>query len=285
MTNIQRITNVKKHLLNMAVLGCMLAATTIAQAEDCKPAHEFNTVVPGKLTATFYDYAPYTSADQNGQTSGIDIEILRVIAKENCLELDASIVDPAATIQSVVTGKADIAVGGWNRTEKRAQVVGISNPINLAPMGIWSKDGTNTVEGLLDRKLGTVSGYMWVEEVRKMSGPNLNLYPNRVALHQDLQSGRVEVALDGYIAGTYAQTKGAFPDLKIEMVTTPDERIQASVYPPQTGILYTKENEALGTAINAVVADLKKSGKIRELLVSFGLDAALAETGDARLVK
>ena len=276
----------KKHLITTAVLAGALATTApLAFAQDCKPANEFKTVVPGKLTATFYDYAPYTSVDQNGQTSGIDIEILRVIAKDNCLELDASIVDPAATIQSVVTGKADIAVGGWNRTEKRAEVVGISNPINLAPMGIWSKDGTNTVEGLLDRKLGTVSGYMWVEEVRKMSGPNLNLYPNRVALHQDLQSGRVEVALDGYIAGTYAQTKGAFPDLKIEMVTKPDERIQASVFPPQTGILYTKENEALGNAINAVISDLKKSGKIRELLVSFGLDASLAETGEARLVK
>ena len=271
----------------IGIVGLLVlnGTTALAQSADCVAANEFATVEPGKLTARFYEYAPYTTLDKSGVAQGIDIEILKIIAEENCLTLDASVVDPAATIQSVVTGKADIAVGGWNRTEKRAEVVGISLPINLAPMGMWSKDGTNTVEALTDKKVGTVSGYMWVEEVRKMFGSDLNLYPNRIALHQDLQSGRIEVALDGYIAGTYAKKQGAYPDLRVEMVSKPDERIQASVFPPQTGILYTKENEALGKAIDDVVTRLKAEGKITELLVSFGLDASLSDTGEARLVK
>ena len=269
----------------ISTLILLFLPAAAANAADCKPAHEFKTVDAGKLTANFYNYAPYAEADQNGKISGLEIEILKVIAQENCLELKASVVDPAATIQSVVTGKSDIAIGGWNRTEKRAEVVGISLPINLAPMGIWSKDGTNTVDALLNRKIGTVSGYLWVDEVRKLAGQNLNLYPNRMALHQDLQTGRVEIALDGYIAGVYAQLKGGFPDLKISQVAKPDDRIAASVYPPQTGILYTKTNKELGTAINAVVAKMKQDGKIRDLLVSYGFEASLAETGDPRLVK
>jgi len=263
----------------------LIGQISIAQAQgSCTPAHDFPTVETGKLIAHFQNYAPYSEIDENGHANGIDIDILKIIADENCLELQLAVVDPAATIQAVVTGKADISIGGWNRTNERAEMVGISEPINLAPMGIWSKDGTNTVAGMEGRKVGTVSGYMWVSEVRKMFGNDLNLYPTRVALHQDLYAGRIDIALDGYIAGKHAQRQGAFNDLRIELVTEPDERIQASVYPPQTGILYTKDNEALGEAINDVVLRLKEQGKISEILEAHGLDASLADTGDARLV-
>lgn len=46
------------------------------------------------------------------QIGGVDSDI----AKESCLEIVPVSVDPAATIQHVVPGKADIAVGDWYRT-------------------------------------------------------------------------------------------------------------------------------------------------------------------------
>jgi polar amino acid transport system substrate-binding protein len=115
----------------------------------------------------------------------------------------ALVMDPAATTQAVIAGKADLAVGSWNRTVKRTEVLGISAPIYLDPMGILSKDGIDTIEGMVGKKVGTVAGYLWVEEMQALFGDNLSVYPDAVALAQDLAAGRIDVAADGYNYAAY----------------------------------------------------------------------------------
>ena len=55
----------------------------------------------------------------------------KAIAKAECLTMVPVVVDPAATIQYVLAGKADIAAGDWYRTAERAKVIGLSYPTYL----------------------------------------------------------------------------------------------------------------------------------------------------------
>jgi polar amino acid transport system substrate-binding protein len=204
----------------LAVVATALGMTA-AWAQDCKPAHSFTTVVPGKLTVAIYEYPPFTTIAPDGTIGGVDGEIAKKFAAENCLTIVPAVVDPAATVQYVLSSKADVATGDWYRTAERAKVMGLSYPTYLDQMGLYSKAGVSTVESLIGKKVGTVSGFLWVAELQKLLGSNLSLYPNPVALAQDLAAGRIEVGVDSYGTGAYAQKKGGYPGIQIK-VAQPD---------------------------------------------------------------
>lgn len=254
-----------------------------ASAQDCTPAHKIDsTVNSGKLTVAVYEYPPFVVT--TGSTmGGVDVEIAKSIAKSECLQFNAVVVDTAATIQYVLAGKADIAAGGWYRTAARAKVIGLSAPTYLDQMGIYSKDGFTTVESLLGKQVGTVSGFLWVAEFQKLLGSNLKLYPNPVALAQDLQAGRVQVGVDSYGTGIYAQKNSGYPGIVIK-VSEPDPRVQASIQAAQCNLLYTKANASLGAAMDADIVAMHKDGSIAGYLKSFGLDPSGADVGEPRVI-
>lgn len=264
-----------------AVVG-MLSAVS-AGAQDCTTTVQTNT--PGKLTVAAYDYPPFTSVAADGSISGIDPTIIEAIAVENCLEVVPLVMDPAATIQSVVSGRADVAIGSWNRTKARSEILGISAPTYLDPMGIFSNEGFTQITQLEGKTIGTVTGYLWVPDLQKLFGSSLKLYPNAVTLSQDLEAGRIEAAVDAYNYGLYnQQTSGALQGIKIELAE-PDERVVASREPAQAGILYTKDNSSLGEAVDAGITKLHAEGAIEKLITDAGYDAQVAAVGEPRLVE
>lgn len=268
----------------LTLVAAMFAAqVSVAQAQNCTT--EVKTLTPGKLVVVGYDYPPFSQTQPNGSLSGIDFDVVSHVAAANCLEVVPMAVDPSAAVQAVVSGKADVAIGGWNRTEKRVEVLDISAPMYLDPTGLFSASGIDTIAGLEGKQVGTVSGYLFVSDLQAVLGDNLKLYPNGVALAQDLTAGRIEVAVDGYLYGVYSQaTAGAYKDIQIKIPQS-DERVTSTVRPPQAGVLYTKGNTSLGSVLDAGVNELRDSGKIKEAIVAAGFDASVAETGEAYFVK
>jgi polar amino acid transport system substrate-binding protein len=267
----------------LAALAIILSAG-IALAQDCKPAHKVDKLVnPGKFTIAIYEYPPF-ALTSGGTIGGVDGEIVKAIAKAECLELNPIVVDPAATVQYVISGRADAAVGDWYRTAERAKVLGLSFPTYLDQMGIYSKEGYSKVEDLVGKQVGTVSGFLWVSDLQKLLGTNLRLYPNPVGLAQDLAAGRVQVGVDSFGTGVYAQKKGGYQCIVIK-VAEPDKRVAASMQAAQSNVLYTKGNESLGKAIDGNIKAMHEDGRLAGYLTSFGLDPSGANVGDPRVVE
>ncbi|GGE01364.1 ABC transporter substrate-binding protein [Aureimonas endophytica] len=275
----------KRNILAMtagALAACCLG--TAASAQDCKPAHAFETVEKGFLTVSTTTYAPFSYVDKDGSVGGVDGDIVEAIAKLECLKVKAVATDPSAAIQYILTGRSDLSTGDWYRTAERAKVVGLSGPLYTDQMGIYSKDGYKSVKEIEGKSVGTVQGYLWVADLQKVLGAKLKLYPNSSGLSKDLEAGRLEVGVDGYASGAYARTEGGFKGLKIE-VSAPDERVRATVKAAQAGLPYTKGNAALGKALDADIATLHKDGTIASILKKHKLDASAAEVGEPRLVE
>lgn len=262
----------------------LTAASTGAYADDCKPAHEFKTVTPGKLTVAVYNYPPFSMVTSDDKVSGIDVNMVQETAKANCLEVVPLNLTAAAVVQSVVSGKADVAVGAWYRSEARTKVVGLTGPTYIDPMTSVSKDGIDTVDGMMGKSVGTVTGYTWNGTLQKVFGANLKQYPEGLAMYQDLEAGRLDVALDGSVAPVEAKKTGVLKDFQITSVKA-DPRIPDSMQPPQSALLYTHGNTGLGEALDDTITKIHQDGTLAKWIEAAGFNAEMEKVGEPRLVK
>lgn len=270
--------------LRYAIAVGLLAASTGAYAQDCKPAHEFATVTPGKLTVAVYNYPPFSMITTDNKASGIDVQMVEETAKANCLEFVPLNLAPAAVVQSVVSGKADVAVGAWYRSEARSKVLGITAPTYIDPMTSISKDGIDTVDGIMGKSVATVTGYTWNDTLQKVFGDNVKMYPDGLSMYTDLEAGRVDVVLDGSVAPVEAMKSGRLAGFKTALVKS-DERIPDTVQPPQSALLYTLGNEGLGKALDDTVIRIHEDGTLAKWLTDAGYDPKMGDVGEPRLVK
>jgi len=267
---------------SFAVAVLTISMVSVAHADDCKAQHEFKTIKPGVLTVTSAVVPPFVIRGEDGQAAGVDIDVVKTLAADNCLKLEHVFTDSAAAIQYVVSGRSDISVGAWYRTSERAKVLGISDPIYLEQTAIYSRDGATKFEQLKDRKVGTVQGYLWVPELKKLYGADLSLYPTAVALAQDLSTGRIQAAVNTYSIGVETQKKGGMPaDIKV-VVADADPAVESSVKPAQASYLFAKTNTDLGGALNATIKKIHANGDLVKWLEGVGLEASAADTGEPR---
>jgi polar amino acid transport system substrate-binding protein len=263
--------------------GLALVSQTAA-AQDCTPQHEFPTITPGALTVAVYNYPPFATVADGNEIGGVDTDIVELIAERNCLDVVPVVVDPSAVIQNVLTRKVDLGIGDWFRTAERAKVLGLSYPMYVDQMAFYSREGFSTLPDLEGKKVGAVSGFLYAGQLERALESSVVLYQNPVALAQDLMTGRIDVAVDSYGTGVYAQSQGAYEGIEI-VIAQPDERVPVSVEPAQIALLYHLDNPELGKALDSEIQELQKAGKIADILEANGLDRSGAETGEPRLIE
>ena len=271
--------------LCLLVAAAGLGFASSSNAQDCKPKHSFKTVEEGYLTVSAPTFPPFSIPKGENEVSGIDGDIVTAIAEMECLKIKVAKVEYATAVPYVSSGRTDVAIGNYYRTEARAAVVAISDPLYLDEMGIFSKEGISKIEDLKGHSVGTVQGYLWVDELKAILGDDLKFYNNYVALYQDLDTGRIQVAIDGIGVGAAAQQSGsALKGIQIK-VAGKDERVQASVNAAQAGLPLSKDNADLLAAVNADLAEIRSSGKLVGVLEKFGLQKSAADVGNPRLIK
>lgn len=256
------------------------AASDPGAGGDCTPAHEFDTVKPGVLTVVGFELAPYTTF-AGGEADGIDVDVIKEIASNECLELDISEAASAAVIPAVQSSRADLAIGDWNRTAERESIVNQTDPMYLDTVGFVSTEGIAEPSELKDKQVASVAGAYWNEELDSFSDSELKLYQSWGQLYDDLQAGRVEVGVTSYAQATHTlEEKDG--DLKVEQAAS-DPGFSASTKPGQANLPHTLGNDAMQTALNENIAELKENGKLAEIVEDWGLDAGIVETGPPTL--
>ncbi|MBA3040892.1 MAG: transporter substrate-binding domain-containing protein [Alphaproteobacteria bacterium] len=254
-------------------------SVTSAMAQDCTPKHEFETIEKGKLSVALTNTPPY-SQEEGGAIAGIDGDLVKLFAKENCLDITYEIFTYPAAVSAVQSERADIAIGGFYRTAAREKVVTLSTPVYLDQIAVASVDGLDTVDQLLGKKVGTVEGYAWVLEMEE-TFEGSGTYPSSLNLAQDLQAGRIDAALEGFGAAVVLN-KGT--NVKVKLLKA-DDRIGATTNASQTSFLLSKTNEAFVSAVNATINEHRSQGVIAKTLETYSLDPSAADVGEGRVIQ
>jgi polar amino acid transport system substrate-binding protein len=265
--------------LSLVLAGCGSGGTSTAAApSNCTPQHQFTTVTPGTLTVSTYDFNPHTIL-QGDQLSGIEGDLLAEVARRECLTLTVDSAGGAnAAVPSVQTGRSDVAAGDWWRTKARAEVVTLSDPVYIDQGAIVSKAGYKSLAELDGKKVGSVVGNLWNDQLGQVYGDNFTIYQDGESVFADLAAGRIDAVIDS-VGATVARFKSSPIEGAQVIPLPPDPRVATSSTPGQVNWPTSKDNAQLTAAINAQIEALRADGTIAKTLEKYGLDPAAAEVG------
>ena len=247
-------------------------------AANCTPKHQFTTLKQGTLTVSSYSYPPATVVE-GSDLGGVEGEMLDKVSQMECVEIEVSEQAAPGVVTAVQSGRADIAAGDWYRTQDRAKVLNLTDPLYTDRIVFTSRGGeVKSVDDLIGKQVGSTEGNLFNEDVQKLVGDDFHTYQTTLEAYQDLANGRLDVVIDGAMGATDSLKKIGNDELEF-VIPPPDPRVGATQQPGQAAWPVTQGNDALTQALNEDIAQLRSSGEIQRLLEEAGLPPSAAEVG------
>ncbi len=241
-----------------------LASTACAQSVE--------TIDKGTLTIAFSGDMPGTGF-QDGRMIGYDGEILQRIAETLHLKVRPQLMEWSGTIASVQSKRVDIMGGTMGWTEQRSKIMLLSEPIHYFKNGIAQIDKNNWshLKDLEGKKVGTITGFSFIPELRKINGLQLALYDTSDAAVRDMLAGRIDAVIGDPPVMQYAISRN--PQWHVKFNAFVDN---APDFPLLTGLGQVvfgmnKDDPELAKAVNAEIDKLWQSCDLRKIGKTYGL--------------
>ena len=203
-------------------------------------------------------FAPYEYYE-NGEIVGADVDIAKEIAKKLGKELVVKDVAFDSIINEVKTGKADFGAAGISYSDERAEKVDFTiNYTTSKKIVIVKEDSNITTNDLDNLKIAVQLGSVGDSYVTK-NYPNAEVVRQKkyLAAIEDLKTSKVDcVVMDELPAKEILEENSGLKILENELFT--------DTY----GMIVKKGNKELLNAINEVLEELMKNGKIEEFIIN-----------------
>lgn len=252
----------------------VLLASLIATFSLSTPAaaQSLETVEKGSFTIAFTGDMPGTGY-QDGVMVGYDGEILQRVADTLKLKVKPALMEWSGTIASVQSKRVDVMAGTMGWTEQRSKIMTLSDPIHYFKNGITQTEKNNwsKLKDLEGKKVGTITGFSFIPELRKISGLQLALYDTSDAAVRDLLAGRIDAVIGDPPVMQYAISRNPQWHIKFNAFTdaSPDFPLLTGLGQVVFGL--NKESPELVKAVNAEIAKLWKTCELRKIGKTYGL--------------
>ena len=203
-------------------------------------------------------FAPYEYYE-NGEIVGADVDIAKEIAKKLGKELVIKDVAFDSIINEVKTGKADFGAAGISYSDERAEKVDFTINYTTSKQIVIVKEDSNITTNDLDNlKIAVQLGSVGDSYVTK-NYPNAEVVRQKkyLAAIEDLKTSKADcVVMDELPAIEILEENSGLKILENELFT--------DTY----GMIVKKGNKELLNAINEVLEELMKNGKIEEFIIN-----------------
>lgn len=253
-------------------MHALLAAATGLTAFS--PAGAFELAQENTLTVAFTGDMP-GSGWQDGKMTGYDGEIMQRIADKLGLKIEPALMEWSGTIASIEAGRVDVMLGTMGWTEKRTKIMSLSEPIHYFKNGIMqsTKTSWDKLSDLEGKKVGTITGFSFVPELKAIKDLQLSLYDTSDAAVRDLIAGRIDAVIGDPPVVSFAIKQN--PDWNMQFLAFADTNPQ---FPLLTGlgqVVYglNRKNDDLRQKMDAVIADMWKTCEMKAIGERYGLSA------------
>lgn len=247
----------------------LLAVGAPAMAQD-----QFKTVEPGVLTVAITGDMPGLVA-RDGKLVGYDGDILQIAATNLGLKINAVPTEWSGAIAAVQAGRVDLIGGNVAWTPERAKALSLTDPTGYFQNGVTQKaeNKWQTLKDLENRKVGSITGFSFLPELRKIPGLELSLYDSSDAALRDLMNGRVDAVVGDPPVINYGI--GQNPDWGLANLpftdNNPDFPLLTSVG-RQYVFGLSKENSALADALSGEIRKLWESCEVKKIGARYGVN-------------
>lgn len=262
-------------LASLVLVAC--GQSTSKQEDSLAAIQEKGTLV----VALSPDYAPFefkTLVDGKDTLVGADVELAKLIGEELGVTVEFSTMSFNNVLASLSTGKADIAISGLSPTEERQKAYDFSdiyyeakNVVVIRKEDVSSyTDAASFADQSLAAQKGSIQEGIVTEQFAEA---NLVSLVQTNEMINELKSGQVAgVVLEGAIAEGYVAKNS---DLMIADITITEDADSLG-----SAVAMPKGSTSLQEKINSIIADLKASGKIDQLVqeaYTLSLEATVVE--------
>ena len=233
-----------------------------AVPETSTPAGQKASPTKNKyIIASDSSFAPFVFQDDSNQYTGIDMELIKAIAKDQGFNVEVTNPGFDAAINSVQTGQADGIIAGMSVTDARKKTFDYSDPYYTANSILAVKDSSNikSYEELKGKTVGVKTGtasQTFLEENKSKYGYSIKTFSDAASMYDSLNTGSVAAVMDDEPVVKYAIKQGK--KLKTPIEGTPSGQVAFAV---KKG-----SNPELIEMFNNGLANLKESGKYQEIL-------------------
>lgn len=246
-----------KKLLAMALAGAMvLSFTACGSKEDKKKL----------IVGTEAGFAPYEYM-KGDQVVGIDMDIAQAIADKMGRELEIQNMEFDGALLAVQQGKVDFVAAGVSVDEDRAKVMDFSdNYVDSTEVVIVNAQEKAVTEPTAEQLTGKVVGVqqgniadLWVSNSDNAEPKEVKRYTKFAQAAEDLKNGKIDCIVMDEMPGKelVASSDGALEILEGD-----------PLFVDQYAIAVQKGNTEMLEVINEVIAELKDSGKLDEIIAS-----------------
>ena len=237
-----------KKLVAALLVSCM-AAAFVGCGSDASDAETL-------VMATNAEFPPYEFHDGD-EIVGIDVEIAQAICDELGKELVIEDMAFDSIITAVTTGKADFGAAGMTVTEDRLENVAFTDTYTQASQVVIVKEGSDiaTPDDIVGKVVGVQLGTTGDIHVSDTEGVQVERYNKGFEAVQSLLTDKIDaVIIDQEPAKVFVSENEGLMIL--------EEHFTDEEY----AIAIAKDNTELVDAFNGVLATLKESGKLDEII-------------------
>ena len=206
-------------------------------------------------------FAPFVFQNDQSKYTGIDMELIKAIAKDQGFTLEISNPGFDAAVSDVQNGNADGMIAGMTVTDARKATFDFSDPYYTTNsiLAVQESSNISSYEDLKGKTVGVKNGtasQTFLEENKSKYGYKIKTFSDGASMYDSLNSGSVAAIMDDEPVIKYAIKQGR--KFKTPIKGTPSGQLAFAV---KKG-----ENPELIEMFNNGLANLKKSGQYQKIL-------------------
>ncbi|HFI0385462.1 TPA: ABC transporter substrate-binding protein/permease [Streptococcus suis] len=197
------------------------ASTTSAESTDYSSrlsltGNASTKATPVKSSYTIVadsSFAPFEYQDESGNYVGIDMELIKAIAKQQGFTITIQNPGFDAALNAVQAGQADAVIAGMSITDARKEIFDFSNAYYTSNILLAVKNGSDitSYEDLKGKTVGAKNGtasYTFLEENKDKYGYTLKAFDEASGMYDSLNSGSIDALMDDEAVLLYAIQQG-----------------------------------------------------------------------------
>lgn len=228
------------------------------------------------IIATDITFAPFEFQDSTGQYVGIDMDLIREIAKDQGFNVDIKPLGFDAALQAVQANQADGVIAGMSITDERKKVFDFSEPYFESGVQMAVLDTNNDIKSYEDLKGKRVAvkngteGADFAESIKNRYGFTTVYFADSSSMYDEVRTGNSQAIFDDYPVLQYGIAQGnGFKTV------TPKEKGSSYGFAVNKG-----RNADLLQKFNAGLNNLRESGRYQEIIDSY-LGAGASDTDNS----